>query len=138
MLFAPVENDPLEVRKKEWIFNKLHENISNIGLVNKLLDIIMAVYPSWKIEVLAEYLKCDHDIEHFKELRLLPMSESWSGSEIPVINRRITDLGAIRDSLCGSEYIEHKAYLEELIRSQECYRDEVKKREYLEEYNLNF
>lgn len=61
------------------------------------------------------------------------MSESWSGSEIPVINRRIASLESIRDSLYGLEYIDHKAYIDDLIRSKEKYREEVKRQEYLEE-----
>lgn len=133
MLFATGKNDPFEARKKNWILNKMLESVGNVSLVSILLDAVMVVFPDWKEEVLANYLKYDQDIEHFKQLNLLPTSESWSGSEIPVINRRITELESIRDSLIGPEYIEHKVYLEELIRSKEQYRDKVRKREYLED-----
>lgn len=133
VLFANSEGDPLEKRKKEWILNKLRDNSGNIDIVNKILDGVNAVYSSWKADAIVEYLKFDQDIDHFKQLHLLPMSESWSGSEIPVINRRIASLESIRDSLYGLEYIDHKAYIDDLIRSKEKYREEVKRQEYLEE-----
>lgn len=133
VFFANSDGDPLEKRKKDWILNKLRENAGDIEIVNKLLDGINTVYSSWKTEALVDYLKYDRDIDHFKQLHLLSMSASWSGSEIPVINRRIASLESIRDSLYGLEYIEHKAYIDDLIRSKEKYREEVKKQEYLEE-----
>lgn len=136
VLFAPIDNDPNEERKKEWILSRIHENVGNVILINRILDIVTTIYPAWKIDIIVYYLKYDQDIKNFKKLYLLPTFESWSGSEIPVINRRIQSLIDIRDSLSGIEYIEHKAYLDELINSKEQHREAVKKREYIEEYSV--
>lgn len=132
LIFAPHKNDPYESRKKDWILNKLLDNVGNINRVNKLLDLVATVYPAWKNEVIIEYLKHDTRIENFRKLHLFPMIESWSGSYIPLINRKIVSLENLRNALVGLEYIEHKVYLEELINEKQLQREEFKKREYLD------
>ena len=133
LVFANKMNDPYEERKKDWIRVKMLENVGNIVIINKLLDIVTVVYPSWKTMLLVEYLKYDMEIEHFKKLHLLPMSESWSGSYIPLINRKIALLEELKSALVGLEYLEHKLFLDELIAQKEQQREEFKKREYLED-----
>ena len=78
----------------------------------------------------------NNSINDFKKIRLLSLSDGWIGSEIPSINRRIQSLLDIRNSLSGIEYIEHKIYLDELIKDEEQCRDIVKKKEYVEEFSV--
>lgn len=136
VVFANHDKDSMVERKKEWILNKLHANISNTVIVNKILNIVNSIYPSWITDVILDYLKHNQDVENFKKLHLFAMSYSWSGSEIPLLNRKISFLENIRDSLSGNEYIEHKLYLNDVIRCIEKRREDVKKREYLEEYMI--
>ena len=60
------------------------------------------------------------------------MSESWCGSEVPIIIDKINFLKLLKKELKGIEFIEHREYLEECCRSLEKYKDEIELREYLE------
>ena len=61
------------------------------------------------------------------------MSCSWSGSEVPLILKKIGFLKLLKDSLKGIDYIEHRKYLEELCMKYEKYKEEVELREYIED-----
>ena len=136
ILFAHEANDPYENRKKEWIINRVRNNVDNVEYINRFFNIVMEIFPSWKTEIIVDYLKYNNSINDFKKIRLLSLPDGWIGSEIPSINRRIQSLLDIRNSLSGIEYIEHKIYLDELIKDEEQCRDIVKKKEYVEEFSV--
>lgn len=62
---------------------------------------------------------------------------SWSGNEVPLIEKEINFLNELIDSMIGIHYIEHKAYLKELILYKEKYKQKVLVREYLENRDLS-
>ncbi len=71
-------------------------------------------------------------IEDFQEILLFPISASWTGSEIPLINEKMDFLKLLKESLKGIDYIEHRNYLDERMRRLEEYKSEVEKKEYIE------
>ena len=77
-------------------------------------------------------MKLNKNCDDFKKLYLFPLSESWSGSQIPLINNKIDLLQSLNKQISGLDYLEHKAYIEERIKGLEEYRDKVEIREYLE------
>ena len=97
-----------------------------------IVGIVATVFPAWKCEMILIFLNINKSIEVFKELYLFPLSASWSGSEIPLIDKKIKFLEELYSSLKGIDYIEHKKYLKECIASEESYKEKVEMREYLE------
>ena len=64
---------------------------------------------------------------------LHPYSLSWCGSEIPIIDEEIDFLYSLINSIPSSiDYIDHKVYIEEKIKSAEKYRKLTLKQEYLD------
>ena len=132
LLFGKTENMENMNRKKKWLFDKLNESIDDISKSNLLINIVATVLPECKIEYLLEFLKKNINIDDFKALYLFPMSESWCGSEVPIIIDKINFLKLLKKELKGIEFIEHREYLEECCRRLEKYKDEIELREYLE------
>ena len=89
--------------------------------------------PHWKLDYILEYLKDNQNVEDFKKIHLFPMSDSWSGSEDPLIIDQIQFLQILKEKLKGAVYIEHREYIEEYRRDLEEYKRKVELREYLEE-----
>ena len=61
------------------------------------------------------------------------MIETFFGSEIPAINKKIEALKELNEKIEGIDYIEHKEYLEETIRQFQESKKRVAIREYIEE-----
>lgn len=132
LLFGKVDDEILYARKRGWLLDRLYANINDIEECKVLINIVTVVYPDWEIEYLLEYLKLNKNCDDFKKLYLFPLSESWSGSQIPLINNKIDLLQSLNKQIFGLDYLEHKAYIEERIKGLEEYRDKVEIREYLE------
>lgn len=119
-------------RKHQWIVDYIKRYCGNIEKIKMIIDIVATAFPEWKCEMILICLDINKDIEFFKELHLFPLSVSCSGSEIPLIDKKIKFLEELYFALKGIDYIEHKKYLKEHIDSLEDDKDRVEIREYLE------
>ncbi len=125
------ELDIVTSRKKQWLHDRLHSDL-DIHKKKKLIEVVVNVAPNWKLEFILEYLMENKKIEDFQEILLFPISASWTGSEIPLINEKMDFLKLLKESLKGIDYIEHRNYLDERMRRLEEYKSEVEKKEYIE------
>ena len=135
IIFTTMKCNEYEEKKKEWILNKLHDNIGVIKVVNMLFCLVTKIYPSWLPNIILDYLKYDKDVKNFKMLCLTPTRVCFE-SEIPIIDQRIVMLEEVKNALIGLEYIDHKDYLNDLINSEKLKREELRKREYMQKYSL--
>lgn len=119
-------------KKKKWLLDQLKHPENDLKRVRRLVNVVSIVFPEWEIEFILEYLKINKSIDDFKELHLLPLIRSWSGSEIPLINREINFLSGLKERLIGIEFLDHKQYLNEEIDKMERYKARVEIQEYLE------
>lgn len=133
LLFRKTQDCNVFKRKKDWLIDKLHKYSLNFDKCRKLILVVVTVLPECKLEFIIEFLKDNKNIEDFKKIYLFPMSCSWSGSEVPLILKKIEFLKLLKDSLKGIDYIEHRKYLEELCMKYEKYKEEVELREYIED-----
>ena len=135
LLFGQIEqeSDVVKNRKKQWLLDSLHQNCKNISKCIKLIEVVVNVIPHWKLDYILEYLKSNKNIEDFKKIHLFPMSESWTGSQVPLIIDKIEFLQSLKEKLKGYAYIEHRVYIEEYRRNLEEYRRKVELEEYLKE-----
>ena len=85
---------------------------------------------------MANSLFCVDDFEAFKNIPLVPSLESRSGSEVPLIDKKIDFFKELINDLKGVKYIEHRAYLKEIIKTSEKYKQSVLVKEYLEDLDL--
>ena len=137
LLFEKMEKESsiVQGRKKQWLLNYLHDNSMDVSRRSKIIEVVVTVMPYWKLDFMLEYLRIDKNIDHFKKIHLFPISESWSGSEIPLIMDKIKLLEQLKEQLKGVDYIEHRVYLEKWCTSLEEYKKKVELREYMEDVN---
>lgn len=129
-------SDDIKKRKKEWITNFIGHNYKENNEVIKIFKIIVTFFPEDKKEYILEFLKYSNDIKTFKDIPLFPSSGSWSGSEVPLIDKKIDFLKDLINDLKGAIFIEHRAYLKERINACEKYKQSVLVKEYLEDFDL--
>lgn len=119
-------------RKMQWIKEYIGKNIGNSNNLKMIFNVIASFFASDRIEFLLELMKYTKDIELFKSIPLFASSSSWSGSEVPLIEKKIDFLSDLITSLKGADFIEHRAYLKERKNSFESYKQDILIKEYLE------
>lgn len=127
----------IEERKVEWIKRYIKMSYDNADYLNLIFQVVMSTLRDHTEELILYFLNINKNIEIFKKIKLFPRLKSWSGSEVPLIEKEIIFLNELIDSMSGIHYIEHKAYLKELILNKEKYKQQVLVSEYLEDRDLS-
>ena len=84
------------------------------------------------MEFILEFLKQNKSLEFFKQLPLFSSTELCIGSEVPRIIEKIDFLEKLKSNLNGLDYMHHKKYIEVWKRGLEKNKEEVEKKEYIE------
>lgn len=124
------ENQEIIEKQKDYILSRFPEENTNVELMKALFDVSMRKNEDFKLDVIRNYLEINTDIEIFKELSIDSEINGWSGSAVPVIDRKIQYLKKILDMCNSIDLLDHREYIEELIRSNEYWKEKEKQRDF--------
>ena len=99
-----------------------------------IFDVIDSCFINKKMEYVQQFIKLNKSIDDFEKIPLFSGFSSWSGSEVPLIDKKIKFLEDLYDSISGLDYINHKDYIKSKIEILKKYKLDVKVKEYLEDY----
>lgn len=139
-IFPQTINSETDKRIKTWVLDYITINASVQEAMSRIFSSLIGYQnEEFRIECVNEFLKNNNSFKDFQQLHLTPMSRSWSGSQVPMIDLDIQFYEKLSRSsnLSGLDFLEHKEYLYEHIRNLESYKKSVKLREYQEEI-MNF
>ena len=86
----------------------------------------------YRIEIILYFLEKNSDVKTFTEIELFPSVESWSGSEVLLLDKKIEFLSKLNEKISNDiDFIEHKAYLQDIIGDIKLRKEEVLLTEYL-------
>lgn len=128
------EKEEVLLRKQEWIEEYIKENYADIEKMHSIFNVICNTFSNQKKEFILEFLKYNKSIDDFKKIPLFSSFSSWSGSEVPLIDKKIDFLNDLNNSIKGLDYLEHKDYINKEIEIYKKYKIDIKVREYLEDY----
>ncbi len=139
-IFPQTINPETDKRIKTWVLDYIKVNASERELMNWIFSRVIGYQnEEYRIECVNEFLKNNNSFKDFQQLHLTPMSRGWSGSEVPLISRDIQFYEELvqNPSLSGLNFLEHKEYLSEHIRSLKSYNKQVLLQEYQDD-RMNF
>ena len=84
------------------------------------------------LQGLVSFCHVNKSFDDFKSLRLTETSRSWSGSEIPLIDKQLDFLDNLRTQLKGIDYAEHRAWISEWIQNARNYRSRIEAEEFMD------
>ena len=131
MLLSDHEKNPeIDCRRDEWIVHYIEKHSGDEAAMKFLFGVVCNLSEQRRLSAIVAF--CTHNslYENFCNISLTPTHMSWSGSEVPVIERQIAFLEKLRESLEGIQFIEHRACISEMIQ----HRQERKERILLEEF----
>ncbi|HDR4425269.1 hypothetical protein [Bacillus thuringiensis] len=117
----------------KWIESKIIEWSKNEELVISLYECLTKFENEKQIELIVKLIQVRVDFAFFKRIPLLPLSYSWSGSEIPILREHQSLYQQLSDKLQGIQVLEHKKWLQEKIEYLEKRIKRVKVRELAED-----
>ena len=108
-----------------WMKHYIDLYFSDIERMRLIFEINAYIELKSRISVIIYYLSINNDFEMFKKLHLFPTSCSWSGSELPLIQNKIDFLTELKEHLTDISYLQHKAFINELIEDIENYKEKT-------------
>lgn len=126
------EGSLANLRRNEWIANYIRKNAQNIEAIKFLFIALCNLSEDILLFSVTSFCKCNSSYDDFCKISITPMHMSWSGSEIPVIERRISYLEKLNGALEGFNFIEHRARISELIHGYKKREESVQLEEFLE------
>lgn len=128
------EDKDILIRKEKWIEKYIQNNYQDNEKMVNIFDAINSSFSSKRKEYILQFLKLNKSIEDFRKIPLFSTFSSWSGSEVPIIEKKIKFLEDINKNINGLDYIEHMDYINSRIEALKKYITDIKVREYLEDY----
>lgn len=125
-----LENEDNVDKKKNWLLEQLCKTTNAVEDYVRLVSVVALVFPQWEEAFILVFLQLNQSVDDFKNLIFFP-SSSWSGSEIPLIDKEISFLEGLKSKIRGAKFIEHQAYLTDLIKEKKQHKKRVEIREYL-------
>ncbi|MEH7699121.1 hypothetical protein V7188_19010, partial [Bacillus pumilus] len=133
LLLGPKEEVTIE-RRDSWLRGKISLWSFDEENIRLLFYAIASFNKENKVKYLVHLLESNDSIDLFSKIPFFPPVESWSGSEVPVLEEKIELLKLIDKSLTGIKLLRHKRWIQENI---EGYKERIKKvkiKEYMEDY----
>ena len=123
----------IDCRRNEWIAHYIEKNSNDEAAMKFLFGVVCNLPEQHRLPAIAAFCANNPSYENFCNIQLTPTHMSWSGSEVPVIERQIAFLERLRESLLGIQFIEHRARISAMIQFYQESKERVLLKEFLED-----
>lgn len=136
-LFNFDDDESIRGKQLEWFKDKILEIKDDKEKIYYLFYIICEKEKNFRRELILFLLDNTNNIDIFKNVCFFSHSESWSGSRVPIIERKIEFIQSILDEIISKDdlsYIYHIEYLNERIKD---YKEQIKEtqiKEYVDDF----
>ncbi|SFW28149.1 ATP-binding protein [Ruminococcus flavefaciens] len=118
-------------RPDKWINHFIRTYYNDEQRMRMISKAILGLDEDKRIEYITLFLSYNKDFKIFKSWQLLSYSMMWSGSEVPLIQKRIDYLNRLLPLLNGLDFLNHKKYIEDEIENKKEYMNNVEINEIL-------
>lgn len=126
--FKAEEKEQME-RCKKWLCN-LAEKCETTEKWSRFFKLISNVNKDIKFAIIQKLVDMKISIDLFKIFPFESSHFSWTGSEVPLIEKRIMLYESILEILTSVDLLEHRKYINDLIANLKNYTDDVRDKEY--------
>lgn len=120
--------------QKKWFEHQIDINSQDNRVCRILFELIAQFDQEKRKELVLCFLNKNPSFNDFKNLQIEPNSLSWSGSQLPIIQKRIDFFEEIKHILEDEDvnlYFKHICYLEENIKRLKKYMSDVEVDEFI-------
>jgi hypothetical protein len=136
-VFVTLRNDepqPDEIRRrqKELYLSWIREAADDIDQMTFVFARAVSLSPEERRDVLAAFLDKNQRFTDFEQLSLEPDSWGWSGSQVPLLEKRVAFFEGLLPLFDRIELLEHRRNMEERIAGLRQYTERERKEDFLE------
>jgi len=127
------ENAERMAKQEKWLSDYIIGHHSDIDAMEFIFNIICNFNSEQRKASTLLFCKFNHSYSDFEKIPLFPTHASWSGSEVPLLEEKISFVESIKDELVGFDYIAHRAHLADIIHNIQKEKDNVLLREFIKD-----
>ena len=109
----------------------IESHFSDENYMYCMFNAIAELEDSERITYIKAFLNQTQDIDASKKLPVVSETYSWSGSEVPIIEKNKAFIVKLNNELHGLDFLDHKQYLEDKEKQLDDHIKEVQIREYI-------
>jgi hypothetical protein len=129
--------EALNARQDEVLDDIIAQRHDDLDFMRMLFSVISNLSPERRRERLRTFLRFNSDFDAFTKIDLEPNSFSWSGSMVPLLQRRTDFLETLIPLMATVELLHHKQYVEHRIQRLRLSIEKEKKSDFMDEVHLN-
>ncbi len=107
--------DLCKQKMKNWIFHLIDLNKDRREEMMNIAKIFEHIPLDIRPDCIVHYLNVCDDINLFKEIELVPISGSWTGSQIPMLTEKKDYLDNLKNRLNQPKFLRHRIVIENAI-----------------------
>jgi hypothetical protein len=115
-----------------WLTKHISKFGKDMNRMKFLFNILCNCQKNIFLQGLVSFCHINKNFDDFKSLRLTETSCAWSGSEIPLIDKRLDFLDNLRTQLKGIDFAEHRAWISEWIQNIRNYKSRIEAEEFMD------
>lgn len=105
----------LRQRQKEWFFHIISDNCFDEEMIVSVFELISQFDDNMRLECINHLLSINTNISIFKSISLVNSTECWTGSELPLLEKKKDFYKKLIPLTSEIKYLEHKEYIQESI-----------------------
>lgn len=118
-------------KQDSYLKRVIDERSDDAEFMEYLFGVISQFAPDRRRQFVERFVQGNGDFKAFKRLQLEPSSWSWSGSEVPVLQKRINYLESLLPILNTVDLLPHRQYLEHYIQGLRTKIEREKKHDFI-------
>lgn len=119
------------IKQDIWLEEYIKRDFNDKKKMEVIFDVISGFSEERRIKFAATFLEKNSDYEIFDSLELESGHHSWSGSELPLIDKRIEYYKKLESLMDGSKFIKHKLKINNIVDGLYKYRKKVIEEEFV-------
>ncbi len=127
--------DILEVDsiQKEYLLNFIQNNYLDTAKTEYIFNFIAGLSLKDRKVFILEFLRLNQNYNDFEKIPIVAHSNSWTGSAVPMYQRKKDNLLDLLNEIHGADYLEHRKRIENYIKYLDRQIEDEKKKDFLQE-----
>jgi len=117
-----------------FIISFIEKYLSNEEMISLLFEAISDMHEDKRLKYVEVLLNKNVSFAMFENVSIYPSSQSWSGSEVPIIEKRIQYYEKIKNMCNKTELLQHKNHIDKRLIQMNEYKKNIRIREFCERY----
>lgn len=126
-------SQPILPSQENFILELIENRYSNVHFMEFVFSLISSFPKTQRIKFISKFVECNNCFEVFKELPLESSHHGWTGSAVPMLQRRVDYFQTMIPLFDTVDFLKHKQHIEQIIKGIRAEIEREKKRDFIDD-----